>query len=63
MTFRRRRTYPIAMILAPALFFSIPQNHGKETRQGSVDVVKKAVILVPNKLTSEYYQGCFESWK
>ncbi|CAH2104125.1 unnamed protein product [Euphydryas editha] len=46
-------------------FFLCPKmkSHLKGTHHGGVQEVQKAVNVVLNGLTSEDYQGCFQSWE
>jgi len=56
---------PYSPDIASCDFFLFPKmkSHLKGTHHGGIQEVKEAVTAVPNGLTSEDYQGCFQSWE
>lgn len=60
----RKRTYPIAPISPSVTFlFAKIKSHFKGSHHGGEQEVMEAVTAVLNGLTSEDYQGRFQSWK
>ncbi|CAH0727897.1 unnamed protein product, partial [Brenthis ino] len=55
---------PYSPDIATYIFISFPKMklNLKRTHHGGVEEFKDAVTVVLNELTSEDYQGCFESW-